>query len=118
MFYKTTAALRLTHNYVGTYAHLDDWKSLEGYPKISEFIRETGEGNGLDDGGVYLRWVRLPGQLSRKQRDEMVRAIEDSHSSRGCAHEYDCCGCASYRTEAVYRKGRDVVLRTQVSFNY
>ena len=118
MFYEVCVALRRTHKYVGEYAHLDEWKTLSSYPKLSEFVRETDEGNGMDDGGVYLRWARLPGQLSRKQRDEMVRAIEDSYTYSGCSHEYDCCGCSSYRTRAIYRRGRDVVLRVQVSRNY
>jgi hypothetical protein len=115
--YKTCIALRLTHKYVGEYAHRDEWLPLEGYPKVSP-ARETDEGNGMDDGGAYIRWVKLPGQLSRKNRDKMVRALEDSLSKHGCACEHDCCGCASYDTRVISRKGRHVVLRTTVGYNY
>ena len=39
-------------------------------------------------------------------------------STYGCAHEWDCCGCATHDTQALRRQGRRVLLRTTVTFNY
>lgn len=109
----TSLETRLTHRYVGTYSHLDEWQYL-GAARLTP-PREVKEGNGYDDGGTYLRWATLPRGMDR---DAACRALEDSLSSHGCAHEWDCCGCASYSTRVLHRNGRRVVLKTRVSFNY
>lgn len=105
--------VRLTHRYVGTFRHLDQWRDV-GTAVLTP-AREIEEGNGLDEGGVYVRWATLPRGIDR---DAACRALEDSLSSHGCAHEWDCCGCASYNTRVLHRHGRRVVLQTRVSYNY
>ena len=105
--------VRLTHRYVGTWKHLDKWRDV-GTAVLTP-AREIEEGNGLDEGGTYLRWATLPRGIDR---DAACRALEDSLSSHGCAHEWDCCGCASYNTRVLHRHGRRVVLQTRVSYNY
>jgi hypothetical protein len=105
---------RLTHRYVGTYRHLDRWRSLGGVARITPY-REVDAGNGYDEGGTYVRWATLPRGVDR---DAACRALEDALSRWGCAHEYDCCGCASYTTRVQHRHGRRVVLKTRVSYNY
>ena len=114
---KLHLSLRLTHRYVGSYDHLDKWRDLPDPVRVTE-SRMVAEGNDLDAGGTYIRWATLPGQLSRKKRDEMVRGLEQTLTKWGCAHEWDCCGCPSFSTRAIHRKGRNVVLRTTVTYNY
>ena len=110
--------LRLTHRYVGTYRHLDEWRSLGSAPVILTPPKMVDPGNGYDEGGTYLRWATLPRLPRRADRVDAARALEDSLSSWGCHHEYDCCGCASYSTLVVRSKGRRVLLRTTVGYNY
>ena len=105
---------RLTHRYVGTYAHLDAWVDISTAPAKLTPPKMVAPGNGYDEGGTYLRWATLP----RVNRVQAVRALEDALSRHGCHHEHDCCGCASYSTRALHRHGRRVVLETRVSYNY
>ena len=106
---------RLTHHYVGTYAHLDVWDYVSPEPALLTPMREIEPGNGYDEGGTYVRWATLPRGVDRTQA---VRALEDALSRWGCAHEWDCCGCASYSTRVLHRHGRRVVLQTRVTYNY
>jgi hypothetical protein len=106
-------SLRLTHRYVGTFRHLDEWRYL-GAAKVTPG-RIVDPGNGYDEGRTYIRWATLPPGVDR---DAACRALVDTFSRWGCAHEYDCCGCASYTTRVLHRHGRRVVLETRVSYNY
>lgn len=104
---------RLTHRYVGTYAHEDNWEGV-GTARLTP-PRAVAEGNGIDDGGTYIRWAILP---AGQDAEASARALQDTLSKHGCHHEYDCCGCRSLDTRVIHRHGRRLVLRTQVSFNY
>ena len=106
---------RLTHRYVGTYDYLDEWDYVSPEPALLTPMREVEPGNGYDEGGTYIRWATLPRGVNRAQA---IRALEDSLSRWGCAHEWDCCGCASYSTRVLHRHGRRVVLQTSVTYNY
>ena len=106
-------SLRLTHRYVDTYSHLDAWRE-SGHAKVtpSRLVREPED---FSEGGTYIRWATLP---RGPRADVSVRALVDSLSRHGCAHEWDCCGCPSWNTRVIHRHGRRVVLKTTVSFNY
>ena len=106
---------RLTHRYVGTYSHLDRWADVSPQPARLTPARMVEESNGYDDGGTYHRWATLPVGVDRSAA---VRALEDTLSRQGCAHEYDCCGCVSFSTRVKHRHGRRVLLVTRVSANY
>lgn len=105
---------RRTFRYVGTHKHLDAWRDLGVSARLTpeRLVREP---MNYDDGGTYHRWATIP---ARADRDAAARALEDVLTSHGCAHEWDCCGCASWRTSVVLRKGRRLLLRTTVSYNY
>jgi hypothetical protein len=110
---KINLELRLTHKYVGEWDHLDQWDAV-GTAVLTppKCVREPED---FDDGGEYVRWATIPrGQPLAAS----ARALEDSLSKHGCSHEYDCCGCASYRTEAIHRHGRRMVLKTSIRYNY
>ena len=109
---------RVTHRYVGAYAHLDEWRDLGAAPARLTPPKMVDPGNGYDRGGTYLRWATLPRLPRRADRADAARALEDMLSSYGCAHEWDCCGCATHDTQALRRLGRRVLLRTTVTFNY
>ena len=109
---------RVTHRYVGAYAYLDEWRDLGRTPARLTPPKLVNPGNGYDEGGTYLRWATLPRMPQRADRADAARALEDLLSSHGCAHEWDCCGCASHNTQALRRQGRRVLLRTTVTFNY
>lgn len=104
---------RLTHRYVDTCSHLDEWRDV-GTARLTP-ARLVREGNGLDDGGTYLRWATIP----RGQNPALSAiALEDALTRVGCSHEWDCCGCESIRTRVLHRKGRRFVLATTVGYNY
>jgi hypothetical protein len=110
---KVTLELRLTHRYVGTWSHLDEWDAA-GTAVLTppKWVREPED---FDDGGEYVRWATIPrGQPLAAS----ARALEDSLSKRGCSHEWDCCGCASYTTRVLHRHGRRMVLKTSIRYNY
>lgn len=106
-------SVRLTHRYVGTHRDLDDWRDICAAQLTPS--RTVDPGNDYDDAGTYLRWATLPRGVDR---DAACRALVDTLSRHGCAHEYDCCGCASYSTRVLHRRGRRITLLTHVTRNY
>jgi len=107
---------RLTHSYVGTWKHLDSWEYICTVKMTPWVVVEQPED--FDDATVCHAWVTLPQGADRKNRDLAIRAIEDTLSSHGCSHEWDCCGCASYRVEVVRRQGRRVLVSSRMTRNY
>lgn len=81
-------SLRKTHKYVDSYRHLDEEEYL-GEVKVTP-ERKTEEGNGFDDLGTYVRFARIPVGMDK---EKAIKALGDTLSNWGCAHEYDCCGC-------------------------
>lgn len=109
--------IRLTHKYVDSYRHLDEHQHLGtvvlGQPRM---VREP---NDFDDGGTYVRLAQLPAGLSRRQRKVWRAVLAENLSKWGCAHEYDCCGCALVRaTVHATNHARRVVVVTKTSYNY
>lgn len=153
---------RITHKYVGTYRHLDQWeevgtvKILGGVKVRDPYQQEAFHlSNQPDYGGSSYRTkhgFKYPHmrprlrkcEIRRRLREfyadssvgdeqvmrviaygfkgmtsaEVCRAIEDEFSSHGCAHTYDCCGCASYSARCRYTgKGANYVLTIRVGYN-
>lgn len=104
---------RKTFRYVGTYRDLDDWEDL-GFFRHTP-VKCVAVGNGLDEDGAYTRWVKVP---VNTPLHEIIPAIEDTLTRVGCAHEYDCCGCLSYRTHFIRRRGRKLLFKTYATRNY
>jgi hypothetical protein len=110
---KISIGLRQSFRYVGTYAHLDAWQDVgTAVLTPSKMVREA---ESFDEGGTYIRWATLP---RGQDIEASISALEDTLTRHGCAHEWDCCGCASYGTMVIHRHGRRLVLKTTVSFNY
>lgn len=102
---------RKTFRYVESY--LDDWEDL-GVLKHTP-IKRVADGNGIDEEGAYTRWVKIP---AGARASEFIRDIEDTLTRVGCSHEYDCCGCRSWRTYFIRRNGRKLLFKTYVTRNY
>jgi hypothetical protein len=111
---KTFVSPRLTHRYVGTCKHLDRW-SFKAFRVTFTPERLVDRGNRFDDYGATIRWATLPAGVDRAL---VERAIVETLSREGCHHDYDCCGCLSYRVRVLHRKGRRLVLKTTYSRNY
>lgn len=84
---------RLTHKYVGTWKHLDEWDDV-GYAVIRcsevELTDDTDPCEPCETTMVVEVWTRQP------EPQAVIReAIISSLTSHGCSHEYDCCGCRS-----------------------
>lgn len=91
-----TLELRKTHRYVGTYSHLDAWETVGTFEVLGKTgTKITDEEDPCEPFEYYLI-VRVVPSHRRTTVKTLIRALEDCHSRRGCAHEYDCCGCYSY----------------------
>lgn len=104
---------RNTFKYRDGWSYEDSWSFL-GDLKVTP-AKQVREGNGYDEGGVFIRYARIRNSDDFKL---LKRGIEDTMSHSGCQHEYDCCGCASYSTRVKRIKPRLVQIRTRVSYNY
>lgn len=90
MAHKFTAQERLTHTYVDSCSHLDQWGddfTFTEYPS-----QPVSNGNGYDDRGSIRFLVKGDEEIDQQRQQRVLR---DHYSYGGCTHEYDCCGCAS-----------------------
>jgi hypothetical protein len=84
------ASIRMTHRYVGTYSHLDQWGSPMRFKALEPKVID--QGNDYDDAGSVL--IRVIGDKKADQRLQ-AKALTHELTRYGCSHEYDCCGCIS-----------------------
>jgi hypothetical protein len=102
-----TLSLRLTHTYVGTYQHLDKWEDLGTVDEIGTRELPPSEEDKADMteplGRELFALVK-----SEAPEDQIRRALEDTYTSQGCAHDYDCCGCRSFSATDVKRVTGDL----------
>jgi len=68
----------------------------------------------FEDGGVYFQYTRIPSGVSVTK---LARALHDTIGSSNCNHAYDCCGCPIRRVN-IKRMGRQLQIRTCISYNY
>lgn len=91
--------IRKTHKYVGTYRHMDEWETIGTIEDMGQRVLSVDD----DDPCEYTvreRIVRI--RCDEVQPDERIeRALRDTYTSHGCAHEYDCCGCWSHHVTDV-----------------
>lgn len=107
------AQLRLTHRYVGTYSHLDNWGDAFTFKELRGRVTEAPLG--YDDGGVYM--MRVIGN-KRGDQQEQRQALRDYYTREGCSHDYDCCGCASTHAQVRKTKAGIFSVRVRTSYNY
>lgn len=113
MAQKVWVSPRITRRYVDSYAHLDEWgQSFQ----VKELGMETiALSEDMAEGDTVRFGVVVPKHVNKKLA---LQALYDQYNRGGCAHEWDCCGCASYRaTIRPVKKGFFSVL-VKTSYNY
>lgn len=103
---------RVTQHYADGYSSLDNWV-FQGHVRLTPPVVVL-EGKRYDEGDTYVQYVRIPAGATAK---ELGRALRDTMGGTSCRHEYDCCGCALRRV-STKRVGRQLQVRTSVSYNY
>ena len=107
------AYARTSHHYIDEFKHLDGEKFVAKVRLTPP--KRTAEGNGYDDGGSWVQYLRVPRNVDKK---ELATALRHTMGYSGCTHEYDCCGCASYYVSAKSTGSRTMKVTTNVSRNY
>lgn len=89
-----TLELRLTHKYVGTYQHEDEYKKVGKYEVIQseQWAKVTED---MTEPTQYYYWVKVHPDFGVPD-SEVSQALSDTFSHIGCHHDYDCCGCRSF----------------------
>ena len=97
--------LRKTQKYVGQWKHLDEWEYIGEFKELGVTTdSDYDEDDPCESRTDYLV-VRIVKIEDGTTDDEIVQALRDVFTSHGCSHEYDCCGCRSYRATHVDRLG-------------
>lgn len=99
MSQKSKLARRLTHKYVGTYRHLDEWEEIGTIEQIHREVEVH------DDFQITTLWLIVD---SDRPESEIEQAIRDHFNVSGCAHTHDCCGCTSSFVRSLVRRTGDL----------
>lgn len=104
---------RTTHQYADGWRHLDNDKFVAAV-KVTPRKRVK-EGNGYDEGGVYVQYARAPSGVNI---DRLMWGLRETMGGSNCRHEHDCCGCATFHVGVKHVGSRRLVIHTRVSYNY
>lgn len=114
--YTNTLSRRLTQKYVGTYRHLDEWQEIGSYTVLST---DTTPGKDLEESLTSVHMVLIDEEADKAGVVQIDRALHDEFTVSDCHHDYDCCGCRSFRThEAKPITGRLWCVTVHSSRNY
>lgn len=95
-------SIRRTHGYNDDYSHLDEWADIGTYRVLQSFHTQEPSGNETDEQILLVEVT--PDEEEKPTRKEILGALEDSLSKRGCSHEHDCCGCTSIYVSQISRR--------------
>lgn len=94
---------RLTHRYVGTYKHEDKHEYVGRLLIEATKVLDTNDDpEDMCEPCTTVLFVRVS---SGYDEETVENALRDHFTAWGCAHEYDCCGCRSYRAGQITRLG-------------
>jgi hypothetical protein len=97
--------LRSTRQFADGYAHMDKWEEVGSMEDISSKTVESDDGEDLTE----PRKTTLHTIITSKADDEKIKAaIYDTFTVSNCKHEYDCCGCRSFRVTSAKRVTGDL----------
>ena len=96
--------IRLTHKYVGTCKHMDDWENIGTVEELSLTEIPSGNEDGLYESGDQINLVRV---VTSRGVQKIKQALKDTFTSTGCACSHDCCGCKSIYVRGVTRLDKD-----------
>jgi hypothetical protein len=112
-----TLSIKITNTYVGSWDHLEKWRDIGSFEVVRSH-RVEGDPEDMCEPLTDFKQV----QVSREAgvSDEDVRcALRDSFTKVGCSHDWDCCGCRSYRVSRIKPYPGDVwVVVIHSSRNY
>ena len=77
--------------------------------------KKVADGNGYDEGGTYLQYMRVPRGVNKA---ELAQALRDTMGGSSCTHAHDCCGCASRFIMTKLIAPRTMQVRTKIFYNY
>lgn len=87
-----TLEVRETHEYVGTYQHLDRWREI-GWARVIGTEQISVDRENPEETTVVRHTLTVHADAPDA---EIAQAIRDTFTRAGCAHEWDCCGCWSH----------------------
>lgn len=88
---------RLTHHYVGTYRHLDDWENIGECEIMNSAEMKGGDEEDYCEPRLSFLYLKVFNVKDGIGEDSIADAIYDKFSRHGCACSHDCCGCRSYQ---------------------
>lgn len=77
--------------------------------------KKVQDGNGYDEGGTYLQYMRVPRGVNKNL---LRAAVQHTMGGSNCTHDYDCCGCASRAVTTKMISARTMQVRTKIYYNY
>ena len=97
---------RTTRKFADGYASLDKWESIGS---IEEIGRKT-ETPADDDGDLTEpQTTTIHAIITSDKTDyQIMGAIHDTYTVSDCRHEWDCCGCRSFRVRNAKRVTGDL----------
>lgn len=87
--------LRKTHRYVGTCQNEDEWEYLCDATIMAS--RTVGSDDPEDMCESQLTTYFIKVVTTEYTEEQIKQALKDSFTQVGCHHDWDCCGCRSYR---------------------
>ena len=101
---------RLTHKFSLGWSHEDEWETAAPVKILPlKLVAST------DDSDTFTQRVIAP---SSHRKTDLSRAIASTLSRSGCRHEYDCCGCISFRATVRRISAREYVARIVATPNF
>lgn len=101
-------AIRETHKYVGTYSHLDEWRSIGSFEQIGHKVlpRNEAEESDMCEPISEQHFVQVSIYEDEQATvKDIETALLDHFTKQGCHHEWDCCGCRSYSASQAVNLG-------------
>lgn len=98
---------KLTHKYVGTCDHLDDWFEVADADYIGnavvDFNGDIDEEDATDPMTV-IEMVRITNVRDGCTDEDIEQALADHFTKWGCHHEHDCCGCRNFSAGEIIKR--------------
>ena len=98
--------LRKTHRYVGTFKHEDEHERVGTVMTEAKQTLEPVVADKEDPCEPLTTILFVFVQPDKGREKDVKQALLDHFTAWGCAHEYDCCGCWSYRASEALRLGK------------
>lgn len=104
-----TLSIRKTHKFVGTWQHEDEWEYVGDFENVATVTNDIEDENGPGSDPCAPQMTTRIGIIHHegKSNEAIEKAIHDTFTQWGCDHEWDCCGCRSYRVHEVQYIGKN-----------